>query len=124
MKALSSILPGPTDEAKVLQDKQWKAYCELANAIYETRILHPGIDEATVRKQPAYVEKKVAYQETVEALKALLGDNAHCAEVDTGTWRRFLNYCRQELGKQNYASHITVEQAKEALTQANFEQHI
>lgn len=112
-----SWMPGPTDEARVLQLKQ----CDLAtawysalsdllaefghNSDYEINIF----DEAA--KNPRCLAAKAAYEASVAELTALLGADAHCNEVDCDLWSSYSDCYKSEYNIRPHF-HVTATQAR------------
>lgn len=115
MKWQLEHMPGPTDEARALQLQQWNAYDEMYEALGEIRAENPGMNFLDAYKEPAYIEKKEAYQRTVDALHELLGPLAHCARVDTDLWSTFSDIHKSEFGCRPGHGHYTVGYVKEFL---------
>lgn len=79
---------GPSEEAKPLQLEQCRAY----NAFYEAWRAADRVGTVDSNYLPTTVEFDGAwenYKETVFKLLDLLGEQAHCAYVDTMLWSDF-----------------------------------
>jgi len=66
-------MPGPTPEAKAAQYRQ----LELLEAFYAAYNVNHDLTE------PAVVEAREAYDESVKVLVEMLGPDAQCGQVDT-----------------------------------------
>lgn len=101
-------MPGPTDEARALQLKQ----CELYDAMYDVlnavrqRIGYEAPFEQAAQ-DPSFVAAKAAYDASVVELQALLGENAHCNEVDTDLWSSFSDCYKSEHNFRPRGQHWT-----------------
>ena len=85
-------MPGPTDEARLLQQQQCIAYDRMYGAMnYESK---PGTNDYGPKTEIA----KAAYEETVSALVALLGEDAHCSEVDTDLFSAYSDFYKSDAG--------------------------
>lgn len=113
-----AMMPGPTDEARVLQLAQSQAL----EAFYDTcmdleqRLGRKNVDE--LREEPEYVTALAKYDATVAQLEALLGPNAHCNSVDAELWSQFSDFFKSENGFRP-KSHFSRAQVKAAFEAAH-----
>lgn len=78
--------PGPSEEAKRLQLDQYLK-CDAMYDAWNDALKEVGHDKRDAAGQnPAYIAAKKAYDDTVVALQALLGPEAHCNHVDADLW--------------------------------------
>lgn len=80
-------MPGPTDEARVIQLLQWNRRTSFYGALNKFEGSSPEVSQA-----------RVAYEETVVQLEALLGSGAHCNTVDCDLWSMFSDYYKDVVG--------------------------
>jgi len=91
-------MPGPTDDARVLQLKQYEAADAMYEAWNKARAKFNYANDAPVDTDPEYVASKAAYEVTVTELLALLGADAHCNFVDCDLWSAFSDCYKSENG--------------------------
>jgi hypothetical protein len=91
-------MPGPTDEARQLQYKQYGAVEAMYDAWNKARAKFNYANDAPVDTDPEYVASKAAYEATVTELTALLGADAHCNFVDCDLWSAFSDCYKDENG--------------------------
>lgn len=72
-----SYFPGPSDEARRIQQRQTWAFEAICDIHCYSEIYASKADQ-----EAALATANQAYEATVAELEALLGPNAHCAEVD------------------------------------------
>ena len=85
-------MPGPTDEARLLQQKQCIAYDRMYGAMnFEPKFVSSSY-------APKTEIAKAAYEETVAALVALLGEDAHCSQVDTDMFSAYSDFYKSDAG--------------------------
>lgn len=107
MEWTPEMMPGP-DIARELQVKQWTAL----NAYYEAYNAVTG-GEAT-HEHPTVTAALNAYNQTVEALVALLGPDAHCNQVDCSTWSLFSD-CHKDRAGFRPRTYYSLAQVNELL---------
>ncbi len=101
-------MPGPTDEARALQLKQ----CQLNDTRYDvlndirSRIGYDAPFEQAAQDS-GYIAAKAAYEASVVELQALLGENAHCNEVDCDLWSSFSDCYKSEYNFRPRGQHWT-----------------
>lgn len=110
--AIESHMPGPTDEAKTLQLKQYAAYDAMYGALNKLYAIHAELTSEIANADPEYSEKKQAYDDTVNQLKALLGPQAHCNQVDCDLWSAFSDIHKSEHGYRP-RGHYTAAEVRE-----------
>lgn len=91
-------MPGPTDEARALQYKQYVACDAMYEVWNKVRAKYNYANDAPVNTDPEYVASKAAYEATVTELLALLGADAGCHLVDSDLWSAFSDCYKEESG--------------------------
>lgn len=91
-------MPGPSDEARALQYKQYQACDAMYDAWNKARAKYNYANEAPVDSDPEYAASKAAYEATVNELVALLGPEAGCHLVDSDLWSSFSDCYKDEAG--------------------------
>ncbi len=86
-------MPGPTDEARALQQIQGKALLAMYDS-FDGDCVALGVNTATEKS----VRAKAEYQKTVDLLVALLGTEAHCNHVDQDKWGYFSDFHKSIVG--------------------------
>lgn len=111
-----SHMPGPSDEARALQLRQYAAYDAMYEALNAVRRENPSLDYQAAYQQPAVLATKQAYEETVAALQALLGAEAHCNLVDCDLWSAFSDFYKDKNGFRPRGIHFTRDAVHKRLT--------
>lgn len=111
-------MPGPTDEARKLQLKQYEACDAMYDAYNQVRADFPDQPYDAVSKHPLVTEKSQAYNQLVEELEQLLGAEAHCCQVDCDLWSLFSDWHKSESGFRPRGMHFTRADVKRRLESA------
>jgi hypothetical protein len=90
-------MPGPTQEARVLQHQQYAALDAMYEAWNAARAKHDFVQGAE-DAEPAYIASKAAYEASVRALETLLGEDAPCNFVDADLWSAFSDCYKDDAG--------------------------
>lgn len=111
-------MPGDTPEVKALQLQQYEA----ADAMYDTlgRLNQenrevPGWTYRSAYEHADYKAAFARYEATVKALQDILGEDAHCAQVDSDLWSTYSDIFKDRNGFRP-RMHNTVAQVKEWLS--------
>lgn len=106
-----SDMPGPTDEARALQLKQYAVYDRIGT-VWDTLASQLGRDNhEAIRMYPEYLQVLADYDASVAELEALLGPDAHCNHVDSELWSLFSDCYKSEAGFRP-RMHVTRAQAQ------------
>lgn len=102
-----SHMPGPTDEARQLQLKQYEACDAMYTALNDARAAEPGASVEAAYQNPVFIDKKAVYDGSVTELERLLGAGAHCCQVDCDLWSAFSDWFKSEHNFRPRGMHFT-----------------
>jgi hypothetical protein len=89
---------GPSDAARALQLKQWKAHDAMYEALDAAYARTGYKDRELAHKDVQYLAAFEAYNKTVAELEALLGPTACCSKVDSDLWSLFSDCYKSDTG--------------------------
>ena len=115
-------MPGPTEAAKPLQLEQHHAY----DGFYEAWNAADKVGQVDANHFPTTLAFEGAwkrYKESVFKLEELLGEQAHCAQVDTMLWSDFSDIYKDIVTCRPSELHFTRAQVLEWLKRENISSH-
>lgn len=84
--------------ADQLKEAQNQAYDAMYAAWNKAMAQFEFKDYEKAQKDPEYIEACQTYANTVTALEAALGPDAHCNAVDTNLWSLYSDFYKSEMG--------------------------
>jgi hypothetical protein len=91
-------MQGPCPQSRALQFAQWQALRAYYQSFNEGDTAQLTPDE--VREAPRVIAARMAYEESVGKLEALLGAEAHCSQVDLSLWESFSDAYKECYGSR------------------------
>lgn len=93
-----SDFPGPTDQARELQSRQYDLLRAMYDAWNDAYAAQSVKDYGAARQDPVYQQARAAYDASVSELTALLGEDAHCNNVDCDLFSLYSDLYKDDAG--------------------------